>query len=436
MAYEMITVEFRTELHARWSVFFDHLAVPWAYEPMTFYDGEGRTATPAFWLPRERIWFDAELDRAPTWWPQFSTAAGEYDFDPQLWGESHTSVPPVKVDEEWQGRTLLSVGWIPDGYGSTTPVDGPWSGHEWRGMNTGWDVPYQWTLCPVCGSFGAEFWGYAERLSCGCLDDREHRKVAGGGDERLMRAYQAAAGRINLSGSGAGPVRREALVRQEGAALAQERCVGRCRTVGEELRAELPCGAYVDHEADSLCSACPGFVCAQCSEKPASAAGGVCRVCAPLPLLTDDLARALMNEQLIKLSRIKKEPLRALHPQANRVMGVRRRYEASLPQLAVGLAHIEQWLADPETLQLKVRTLAVDEISTLGAGELRAEIAARVGPLCAAVGLPPMHVQIRINDVMGVRSRADADEEQLRTGLRQTQAWLQSPRSYTTADKG
>lgn len=30
MTYEVVTTEFRTELHARWSVFFDHLRVPWA----------------------------------------------------------------------------------------------------------------------------------------------------------------------------------------------------------------------------------------------------------------------------------------------------------------------------------------------------------------------------------------------------------------------
>lgn len=61
-----------------------------------------------------------------------------------------------------------------------------------KGMRTYDDEPYQWTLCSQCGSFGAEFRGYAERLSCGCLDDREHSKVAGGSDKRLLAAYPAA----------------------------------------------------------------------------------------------------------------------------------------------------------------------------------------------------------------------------------------------------
>ncbi|MFD4994763.1 hypothetical protein [Streptomyces buecherae] len=56
MVYEVIKVKFRTELHARWSVFFDHLRVPWAYEPVTFRDSAGSPRTPAFWLPEQRIW--------------------------------------------------------------------------------------------------------------------------------------------------------------------------------------------------------------------------------------------------------------------------------------------------------------------------------------------------------------------------------------------
>lgn len=34
MACEVVKAKFRTELHARWSIFFDHLRIPWAYEPV------------------------------------------------------------------------------------------------------------------------------------------------------------------------------------------------------------------------------------------------------------------------------------------------------------------------------------------------------------------------------------------------------------------
>lgn len=61
-------------------------------------------------------------------------------------------------------------------------------------------------------------------------------------------------------------------------------------------------------------------------------------------------------------------------------------------------------------------------------------IAKRVGSLCAALGeAVPALMQIRINDVIGVRTRAYAGKDQLRTGLRQVQAWLRDPRSFTKA---
>ncbi|MCX5224755.1 hypothetical protein OOK39_45210 [Streptomyces sp. NBC_00264] len=102
-------------------------------------------------------------------------------------------------------------------------------------------------------------------------------------------------------------------------------------------------------------------------------------------------------------------------------MGVRRQDEASLEQIGVGLTQVERWLADPDSLQLGVSTLSDDEIDALNGKGLRSEIAKRVGPLCAA---------LRGADVMGAESRADADDEQLREGLRQVQKWLHNPASY------
>uniref|UniRef100_UPI002F918AC2 hypothetical protein n=1 Tax=Streptomyces anthocyanicus TaxID=68174 RepID=UPI002F918AC2 len=125
------------------------------------------------------------------------TAEGS-DYWGDGWGEASRCLP-VEVPEEWQGLTLLSEGpFFPDDdpgigtWGRPDPWGGPWRSHEAKGMRTYDDEPYQWTLCSQCGSFGAEFRGYAERLSCGCLDDREHSKVAGGSDKRLLAAYPAA----------------------------------------------------------------------------------------------------------------------------------------------------------------------------------------------------------------------------------------------------
>lgn len=439
MMYEVVTTEFRTELHARWSVFFDHLEVPWLYEPATFHDSAGTPRTPAFWLPRERTWFDAELEGPPPWWARFAAAANDHAYCGDGWAGDTEDSLPIEVGEEWRGVTMLALGWIPDGYGSTCHVDGPWRDNQ-HGMLTSGDACYQWTLCPKCGSFGAEYWGYAERLSCRCLDDREHRKVANGGDTKLMLAYRAAAEEYfpgqdhhpHVAGAAMRSTVRKSLIRQEGAAAAQQRCVGQCRSVGEEMRAELPEDAYVDtQDADTLCGACPGFVCVQCGEQPASAPGAACRMCEPVTLLTESQARKLINAEITDLARRKKEPLRAIHPEANRAMGVRRRDEASLEQIGVGLTQVERWLADPDSLQLGVSTLSDDEIDALNGKEVRSEIAKRVGPLCAALrGVVPAFVQIRINDVMGARSRADADDEQLREGLRQVQKWLHSPATY------
>ncbi|MFE4336812.1 hypothetical protein ACFRQM_48055 [Streptomyces sp. NPDC056831] len=107
MEYEVIRVKFRAELHARWSVFFDHLRVPWAYEPVTFYDGQGAPRTPAFWLPEQRIWFAAEVE-APVWWGRFVMAAdGSAHWDDR-WGEEAGRCLPVEIPEEWHGATLLA----------------------------------------------------------------------------------------------------------------------------------------------------------------------------------------------------------------------------------------------------------------------------------------------------------------------------------------
>ncbi|WP_331745942.1 hypothetical protein [Streptomyces virginiae] len=300
MGYEVIRVEFRTELHARWSVFFDHLRVPWAYEPVTFYDTGGTPRTPAFWLPEQRIWFTAEVE-APAWWGRFAMAAEGNDEWSGGWGEEADSCPAVEVPEEWQGGTLLAEGpFFPDDepafdtWGRPDLWHGPWKFHEAHGMHTYDDSPYQWTMCPRCGAFGAAFCGYAERLPCGCLDDREHSKVANGCDERLLAAYRAATAEewheeIEPYETVSWPTLREALVLQTGAAAAAEVCVDECWSLAEQLcQDQSPTTPGERGDLEDLCAACPGFVCGQCGEQPASAAGVPCRMCEPVVLLTEN----------------------------------------------------------------------------------------------------------------------------------------------------
>jgi hypothetical protein len=50
---------FRSRLEARWAVFFDHLEIPWEYEPQGFETSAGRYL-PDFWLPEMRIWAEVK----------------------------------------------------------------------------------------------------------------------------------------------------------------------------------------------------------------------------------------------------------------------------------------------------------------------------------------------------------------------------------------
>lgn len=62
--------------------------------------------------------------------------------------------------------------------------------------------------------------------------------------------------------------------------------------------------------------------------------------------------------------------------------------------------------------------------------ELRRELSQWVGPLAAAVGEPFALVQLRLNYVMGVEQRGEADDEQLREGIGQAQEWVHHPEAY------
>ncbi|MEV6532809.1 hypothetical protein AB0M86_25010 [Streptomyces sp. NPDC051639] len=230
MAYEVVRAKFHTELHARWSVFFDHLQILWAYEPVTFHDAFGAPRTPAFWLPEQRIWFDAQ-PQAPEWWGRFAmSAAGSDHWAVGSWGEKAERCLPVEVPEEWRGLPLLAEGLL-------FPDDeiGPWQFFEAQGMRTYDDQPYQWTMCPRCESVGATFWGYAERLECDCLDGQKQSKVDGSSAGRLLAAYRAALiEEFNSRGPGERPLlptAHEALVFQRGALTAQQTCTGDCQSL-------------------------------------------------------------------------------------------------------------------------------------------------------------------------------------------------------------
>ncbi|MFD8609572.1 hypothetical protein [Streptomyces sp. NPDC059631] len=439
MAYEVVTVGFRTDLHARWSVFFDVLDVPWVYEPRSFRAADGSVCTPAFWLPRERIWFAAELETAPSWWGRFSAAVSNSDEVWEPWntdGEEPAEDPQIAVGTEWHGEVLLCLGGIPDGYAPSRDLTGgPWHRHGPPGMYARSDLPYRWTLCPECGLFGATSWGYAEHLPCSCLDDR---KAGNSADVRLMDAYQAAANGEDLrrgDGPADSPFVRQFLVRQEGPA-ALEHCTGLCRSVGDQLRAEVPPGGYaeVPDGADALCGECPGFVCTECGRQPAAQAGAACRSCEPPVRLTYQRARQLLNDRAGETGRASRRSAREINTLINRETGARNRACASLAQLAAGLTLVERWIDDPSLVPeggtSRRAWLSEEQLGRMHGVELRRVLSQWVGPVAAAGGEPFALVHLRLNYVMGVEHRAEAGDEQLREGIRQAQEWVLHPETY------
>lgn len=440
--YEVVREPFRTVLHARWSVFFDHLQVPYLYEPERFPAPDGAAVTPTFWLPQQRLWF-TPADAIPAWWAQFAEAAGperSHVPDPPVWemggpGAGTDFEGSMQVGEEWQAEeVLLCLGGLPDGHALSSD---PWVGPH-MGMYSCDDYPsHRWTMCPNCGLFGATFWGYAGRLPCGCLDWAD-RKVDNSTDDRLMAAYRAAAGErlqpCSPTPNGAGwTVVRKVLVGQVGAALARDRCVGACRPMADQLRAELPPDAEVDAAAECLCTECPGYVCSACHERPASAAGASCRTCEPLPMLSVTRARQLLNEHAGTLARHAKRHPREMNTLINQYTNVPRRGEASFGQLGEGLTLAEQWLAAPDLIPetpATRRSLTEDELTALSSVELRRALNQTLVRLSTLTGERIPFLQMHVNSAMGVSNRADADEEQLREGIRQAQSWLADPQAF------
>lgn len=199
MAWEVVTASFETELHARWSIFFDRLEVAWLYEPCVFRDTPDCEFTPAFWLPNQRIWFDAWDEAPPTVmsrWRCFATAAAGRRFEPGTEEQRAPGEPPAEratplhVDEPWQGMALLSLGPIPCG-GVADDTCEAWGSPSEPKMSTANDAPHRWTVCPGCGMFGTGAHGRAER--CACLDDEhEHGKTRNDHAPSLSAAYHAA----------------------------------------------------------------------------------------------------------------------------------------------------------------------------------------------------------------------------------------------------
>jgi hypothetical protein len=320
-------------------------------------------------------------------------AAGNDYWVDDYWGQEAGRCLPVQVPEDWRGLPLLFEGPIlPDGEPGDV-ANGPWRLVKARGMRTYDDQPYQWTMCPQCGSFGATFWGYAERLACACLDGSKDRKVEGGSDKRLLAAYWA----------------------MDAEDLHPPRGLGESTLLLPTAREVL-----VDQSSAGDC---------QCGSPPA-ALGSACRVCQPVVLMSEGQARQQLNWRVEQLAAATGQHGRTVNALVNKSIGVRSRTGIALAQLGAALTQAEQWLEDPSSMPAARPSVSYEDLDKLHGRELRERLTTYVGPLSSALREPIPFVQQRLNDWMGVTARAEATDDLLRDAIMQAAAWLTNTDAY------
>ncbi|MFB8236296.1 hypothetical protein ACFC58_07050 [Kitasatospora purpeofusca] len=356
------TLSFRCQDHARWSVLFDHLGVEWHYDQQAFPLGGGLSHRPAFWLPRQRLWFDASTPDAPVngaAWRRFAYAAlpsppeaGTCIVTDLL--ADHPQLPP-RLPEHWRGRALLATRPL------TTEIPTRWDNpSDVIDLDILDDAYYQWTLCPECGELGAEYAGYANRMPCH-RDDDAHNKSSSA-HPALLAAYRAAADTeiVNYGGYSWDPFKQEheggwtrrILVDEElwyGDRQARRICTGHCRPFTSDWNESAPpeVRGCLDNGEAGQCTACPGTVCSACGSRPAPEPGEMCVGCRPLrPPLDEAAARRLINSMAATIASRGGQPIASVQYQINEHIGVRRRFEASLWCLVAAVDFATQWLTD------------------------------------------------------------------------------------------
>lgn len=140
--------KFRSRLEARHAVAYDNLGILWEYEKEGF-DIDGKWYLPDFWLPKQEWWIEikGEYPTSEHWdnlqrVAEYTNAKKAFIF----WGS--IQVPGELDNVEFPATPALLV-------------------------YPGWDSPYWWCQCPVCGKLGIEYEGRSDRVcpKC-CLGDR------------------------------------------------------------------------------------------------------------------------------------------------------------------------------------------------------------------------------------------------------------------------
>ncbi len=160
---------FRSRSEARWAVFMDSLGVRFLYEPEGFKLESGVCYLPDFFLTETKTWLEIKNPAADPG-PEKAKVHGLVALTQQravmFYGPP---TPPDPGDEATYGECYIPTG----------PGD------------AGWDSPYFWCECPLCGSIDIQFCGFSHRNYCQCVHEG---RIAGQGSERLINAFNQARG--------------------------------------------------------------------------------------------------------------------------------------------------------------------------------------------------------------------------------------------------
>lgn len=154
---------FRSRLEARWAVFFDHMRVPWLYEPEGFAFDDYRYL-PDFYLPECGTWIEVKGDATGVDWILMETAARRLPLLIEPTGEPGprlmllgTIPPPMhEGDYGWAAHSGSTGDWDRYGFGTYQKNNRPW----WHGTtypstrasvgpwfrDCGWEDQLCWSL--------------------------------------------------------------------------------------------------------------------------------------------------------------------------------------------------------------------------------------------------------------------------------------------------
>lgn len=155
-------IGFRSELQARWAVFYDYLGVLFKYNQEVFELPDGLWYVPDFWLPEQKRWVKI------------------YDNEPTCFERDKASSFADIMCEDFEQAIYIF-------YGDMEPfASSSYSAEVFYGPFC--DLCHYWCECPVCGCLGITFEGRADYLPCHC----EGRVEMNYDSPRLIEAYTRA----------------------------------------------------------------------------------------------------------------------------------------------------------------------------------------------------------------------------------------------------